>query len=210
MSGMEKTDRLIKIAQEARKDCVHSPQGNICPGCIVSAMQRAITLETTADWIYCYQLRTLRKAIRYAEVGIEQAIGDEDGMDGAEGEHLLALMRNLASIKEGEAELALKSLIARAEELAEVALNPQVPEESKKTAVLSLQRALALAPGQETLVEIWKLGEVYANLTGCLEPSDPCDDKENWDPKVGRTHPCQICTARALLGALMSPKGPTA
>lgn len=206
MSGMEKTDRLIKIAQEARKDCVHSPQGNICPGCIVSAMQRAITLETTADWIYCYQLRTLRKAIRYAEVGIEQAIGDEDGMDGAEGEHLLALMRNLASIKEGEAELALKSLIARSEELADMALDPKVPEASKKTAVDALKRALAQAPVQETRVEISKLEEVYGLLHGCERPSDPCDEKTYWDPDAGEPGPCRICKARAMLGSLMTPK----
>lgn len=206
--GMEKTDRLIKIAQEARKDCVHSPEGNICPGCVVAAMQRAINLELTADWIYCYQLRTLRKAIRYAETGIEQAIADEDGMDGAEGEHLLALMRNLASIKEGEAELALKSLIARAEELAGLALDPQVPDASKKAAVEAMKRALSLAPVQETRVEISKLTEVYGLLYGCERPSDPCDEKVDWDADAGEPGPCRICKARAKLASLIDPKEP--
>jgi len=154
---MEQLDEMIEIAQKARAECIHSPKGNICPGCIVTAMQRARTIERNRvlgdpaiekvhNWIYSYQIRHLRKAIKYAETGIEQAIMDEDGMDGLEGEQLLKLIRTMASIKEAEAELALKSLLARAEELCGVALDPLVPEASKKTAVEALKRALALAP----------------------------------------------------------------
>jgi len=159
---MKQTDELIEIAQTARADCTHSPKGNICPGCIVAAMQRAMTIERNRvlgdpgiekvhNWIYSYQIRHLRKAIKYAETGIEQAIMDEDGMDGLEGEQLLKLIRTMASIKEAETELALKSLIARAQELCNVTLDPQVPETSKKTAVEALKRALALAPAEDDI-----------------------------------------------------------
>jgi len=38
-------EEFIKLAVEASEQCVHAPAGNICTGCIVYAIQKAVNAE---------------------------------------------------------------------------------------------------------------------------------------------------------------------